>query len=197
MTEGAPTPIGPAVPPPPGVPVAAYPYPPPGYAPYPPSSKDGKTIALVAVVVITVLTVMVAATVVLAAVLYVMVSGLPAGPPMGNPETVGLAAGEWANGSADVRVLVAPAHGIGTAGMTFQVVDANGTLYFNGASGATQAVNGTSVAVTYRDADADGWMSADDLIQVRVRPEGDAGLLGDGTLHVFDADGRLRGTVFL
>ena len=73
--------------PPPQVPTgpyAPYPYPPPYYAP-PPRSDSGKIILIVIVVVI----VLVAIPIVLAAVLYFMVSGLVGGPGPG-PQTMGI-----------------------------------------------------------------------------------------------------------
>ena len=114
---------------------------------------------------------MVAITVVLAAVLYVMVTGLVQSPQTAKP-TVSLSSGSWSGGNLVITITSASSGNIDTAGLTFQVLANNGTTFFNGASGSSTAQQGTTTTVTYNDAGGTGALKVgpDDNIVISVSP---------------------------
>jgi flagellin-like protein len=112
---------------------------------------------------------MVAITVVLAAVLYVMVTGLVTSPGQQKP-TVTLSAGQWSGGANVISITSAPSTPITASDLSFQIVAANGTFWFNGASGASKTTFGITVTVTFNDASTDNKVGPDDNIQITVSP---------------------------
>jgi flagellin-like protein len=108
---------------------------------------------------------MVAITVVLAAVLYVMVTGLVTSPGQTKP-TVTLSAGQWSGTSIVITITSVSTSTLGVSGLTYQVVGPTGTNYFNGAAGGPQGT--ANVTVTFNDAGGEGHVGADDNIAISV-----------------------------
>lgn len=175
-----------------GVP-AGYPGYPPGYAPPLSPSSNGTTFTVVAIVAAILVAVMAVAFIVLPFLLYIMVSGLTTGPP--TADAFGLAAGPWSGGAIGIEVLDVPDGLPPVADLAFRVYDHNGTLFFNGAAGTTQAVNGTSVTVNHVDTNGNGLLEPGESIQVTVGPAEDSGSFAGGTLSVYGPDGAFLGLV--
>ncbi len=110
---------------------------------------------------------MVAITVVLAAVLYVMVTGLVTSPGSTKP-TVTLSAGQWSGTSDVISITSVSSSTLDVSTLTYQVVGATGTIYFSGAAGTQNASGSASVTVTYNDASSDGKVGSDDNIAISV-----------------------------
>lgn len=128
---------------------------------------------------------MVAITVVLAAVLYVMVTGLVTSPGDTKP-TVSLSAGTWSGGTSVVSITSVSTSTLDVSGLTFQVVAQNGTIYFSGGAGAGSAVNGITVTVTYNNGGTESpqKVGSDDNIAVSVSPTAGNDQLHDTTFKV-------------
>jgi flagellin-like protein len=110
---------------------------------------------------------MVAITVVLAAVLYVMVTGLVTSPDQTKP-TVSLSAGQWSGTSTVISITSVSTATLDVSTLAFQVVAANGTIYFSGEAGAGSPVNGVTITVTYNDAGGESRVGSDDNIAISV-----------------------------
>jgi len=131
-----------------------YPYPP--YPPYPPPKKSDRTLAIIIIVVVLVVVV---GTIVLAAILYVMVSGLIGeGPP---PPSVTLAPPIPTPGQATIRVIEAEPRD--PLPLYSASLKANGTevsrivVLFD---------NATSNILVFQDANDDGALSPGDFFTV-------------------------------
>ena len=118
---------------------------------------------------------MVAITVVLAAVLYVMVTGLVTSPGSTKP-TVTLSPGSFSGGTLVISITSASSSTIDTSGLTYQIVSTTGTFFFNGASGGSTVQSGTTTNVTYNDAGGTGAnkVGADDNIAIVATPNANA-----------------------
>ncbi len=181
---------------PPAVVPTAAPWPPPGYSTLPTAPDNGK-VALIVVVVVLLVSVILISVVLLSAMVFFMVVGLESGPPTGVPPPIQLEAGTWSSGALAIAVVSAPNGVWLAANLTFEVRDARGTLYFNGASGARQGVNGTALVVSFGDHDGDLWASAGDTINIQVQPTANATLLSGGSIAAVDTFGTFAGSVLI
>jgi flagellin-like protein len=128
---------------------------------------------------------MVAITVVLAAVLYVMVTGL-VGPPQGQKPNLVLTAGTWNSGNLTISFAsITNAPNLNPTDLTYIVAASNGTTYFSGAAGLG-AVNsdGSTVTITYTDNLTPNKVSNEDTIRITVSPSGSTAIRG-GSFKIF------------
>jgi len=112
----------------------------------------------------------VAVTIVLGTVLYLLVASA-LNPPPTPPPAIGFISGDW-NGATYTASVEATAYtnNIELAGISYKVEDAFGNLYFTGKSGETETASGITVTVLYHDDDADNHISAKDEVTVTVDP---------------------------
>ena len=128
---------------------------------------------------------MVAITVVLAAVLYVMVTGL-VGPPQGQKPNLVLTAGTWNNGNLTISFAsITNAPNLNPTDLTFIVAASNGTTYFSGAA-STGAVNadGSTVTISYQDNANLAKVSNEDTIRITISPSTSTAIRG-GSFKIF------------
>jgi len=132
---------------------------------------------------------MVAITVVLAAVLYVMVAGLGPGQQSIPPTAVLQGGGSWASGSLNVSYTftvstVTPSGAqINPADLQYIVSNAQQTTMYSGAANQNTSTGGFAIDVRYNDALDAGKVSAGDKIQIFVQP-GTGNPLTGGKLQV-------------
>src|SRR5882672_11997167 len=113
---------------------------------------------------------MVAITVVLAAVLYVMVTGL-VGPPQGQKPNLVLTAGTWNNGNLTISFAsITNAPNLAPTDLTYRLQTSGGVTYFTGAAGTGAAVSGVTVSVSYQDNANAGKVSNEDNIRISMSP---------------------------
>ena len=117
---------------------------------------------------------MVAITVVLAAVLYVMVTGLVTSPG-GNKPTLTLTPGQWQDRNLTIQITSVSSSTIKYTDLTFQVQSvAKGICFTGAANTAVQTgCSGVSANVTYSDAAGEGNVDALDIIKVYASPATD------------------------
>src|SRR6267143_4876538 len=114
----------------------------------------------------------VAVTIVLGTVLYVLLTNALAPPPPAPPVVVFTSQG-W---SPDSKVYTASVSGSANVGnidlgsISYKVEDVNGNLFFAGRSGESRATSGITVTVVYHDADSDSRISSTDTVTVTVDP---------------------------
>jgi flagellin-like protein len=134
-----------------------------------------RTVEGVSAVVGTIL--LVAITVVLAAVLYVAMSGIMVETPVKEPEFI-LDAGPWQNGSCVIKFLaVNNAAGTTSDNLNYIVQAQNGSIYYSGPAGGNKTlIANITVNITYQDSDGAGFVTPDDLIVIRVTPANSTGV---------------------
>ena len=125
---------------------------------------------------------MVAITVVLAAVLYVMVAGLGPGNAPQNVTMV-LQGGSWNSGSLVFSVTSITQSNVDPTQLSY-IVENGATTYYNGAAGLNTTTSGTATNVTFGDQLDVGHVSAGDKITLTVTPSTSTALRG-GTLKVY------------
>ena len=119
---------------------------------------------------------MVAITVVLAAVLYVMVAGLGPGQQNIPPTAVLQGGGSWAAGSINssytftVSTVTPAGAQINPSDLQYIVSNAQSTTLYSGAANQNTSSGGFAIDVRYNDALDSGKVSAGDKIQVFVQP---------------------------
>lgn len=144
---------------------------------------------------------MVAVTVVLAAVLYVMVSGIGPGSTS-NPPTAQLQAGTWggtaANASYSIVVIsVKDVGGIDPSSLKYVIAKSDNTPCYAGIQNLNQSLcAGFNVNVRYQDTTTPGAISGSDSIILNVYP-GTGNPLSAGKLTVQTSDDKIVGTVNL
>ena len=122
---------------------------------------------------------MVAITVVLAAVLYVMVAGLG---PGNTPQNVTMVLqGSNTAGNFSFSVSSITSANVDPAQLTY-LVEANGITYYSGAAGLNAVTSGTTVNVSYADNLDVGHVSAGDTMRLTSAP---TNVLHGGTFKVF------------
>jgi flagellin-like protein len=132
---------------------------------------------------------MVAITVVLAAVLYVMVAGLGPGNQSIPPTAVLQGGGSWVSGSLNTSYTftvssITPAGAqINPADLQYIVSNAAQTTLYSGAALQNTTSGGFAIDVRYNDALEPGKVSAGDKIQIFVQPSANNPLQG-GSLKV-------------
>lgn len=160
---------------------------PPYYYPPPPQKKDN-----VVKIVVIILVVIFVVPIILAAVLYVMVSGLVVNPGPVSP-TIGLAAGTWSGENLVVQVTWVSGPPVFVDGLRFEVQSRNGTVCFDGAANASAQTGcpGTSVSVFFSDTQGEGQVDAPDQIRITASPPTD---VRGGSLRVVWGGGTLGAT---
>ncbi|HKZ60323.1 MAG TPA: type IV pilin N-terminal domain-containing protein [Candidatus Thermoplasmatota archaeon] len=126
---------------------------------------------------------MVAITVVLAAVLYVMVSGIGTNPNTNNPSTV-LQAQNWNAGNLLVNVQSSSGATVNPTDLTFIIQDRNGTTYYTGVAGLNTLTSGTNVNITYQDNIDPSKVGAGDSVKITVTPTSSTAIQG-GRIRLF------------
>jgi len=127
---------------------------------------------------------MVAITVVLAAVLYVMVTGL-VGPPQGQKPNLVLTAGTWNNGNLTISFAsITNAPNLAPTDLTYLLQTSAGVTQFSGGAGAGAPVSNVTTTVTYQDNANVGKVSNEDNVRITVSPSSSTVLRG-GTLKIF------------
>ena len=127
---------------------------------------------------------MVAITVVLAAVLYVMVAGLGPGQQNIPPTAVLQGGGSWASGALNTSYTftvstVTPAGAqINPADLQYIVSNSQQTTMYSGAANQNTTSGGFAIDVRYNDALEPGKVSAGDKIQIFVQPSASNPLTG-------------------
>jgi FlaG/FlaF family flagellin (archaellin) len=113
---------------------------------------------------------MVAITVVLAAVLYVMVTGLVGAPPAQRPSLV-ISTGSWNNGNITLSfVSITNAQALSPADLTYLIMSADGTTYFSGPEGTGSPFSSVALTVDYLDTANVGKVTLEDTVKITVSP---------------------------
>lgn len=133
--------------------------------PFPFRKADGAVSAVVGTILL------VAITIVLAAVLYVTMSGLMVDTQLDPPQII-LNAKTWQNGSVVIEILsVENAPGLSPDDLSFIVQAQNGSIYFSGPPGANKTlINNITVNITYKDLGGPGVVTPDDFLVLTVTP---------------------------
>ena len=127
---------------------------------------------------------MVAITVVLAAVVFVMVSGMLVKPPP-PPAAVTLESRDWTGANYTASVTSATAVSDMPADeLTFVLQDDGGAPYFTGKAGETNTVNSVSVTVRFLDIESNNRISTGDSIRIEVQPISGMSALEGGSLQI-------------
>ena len=136
---------------------------------------------------------MVAITVVLAAVLYVMVSGIGQQPNANNPTAV-LQSQSWNNGNLAVNVQSVTGTAVNPSDLTFIIQDRNSTTCYSGAANLSLSTcTGTTVNIVYQDNIADGKVGAGDTIKITVTPSSSTAI-NSGKIRVFFQSNEMGAT---
>jgi len=127
---------------------------------------------------------MVAITVVLAAVLYVMVAGLGPGQQSIPPTAVLQGGGSWATGSLNtsytftVSTVTPTGAVIAPSQLQYIVSNAQQTTMYSGAANQNSTSGSFAIDVRYNDALDSGKVSAGDKVQIFVQPSASNPLIG-------------------
>jgi flagellin-like protein len=132
---------------------------------------------------------MVAITVVLAAVLYVMVAGLGPGSTPNNPTMI-MQSGGWNNGNDTVSITsVTNAANLAPTDLTFTIETTSGP-YYSGAAGANDTRGGPTVNVVYNDLTGANLVTSGDSVRIQITPASSAALNG-ASLKVFKGGSQI------
>lgn len=136
---------------------------------------------------------MVAITVVLAAVLYVMVASIGPVTSMQRPTLV-MTPGIWGSGNLTISFSsMTNAANLNPADLLYLVQAPNGTTYFTGAAGTGPSTGGVRVTVLYQDLGTPLRVSPEDQIRLSVSPANSTAIRG-GLFRVFQA-GEIVGSL--
>lgn len=129
---------------------------------------------------------MVAITVVLAAVLYVMVTGL-VGPPQGQKPSLVLSSGTWNTGNLTIAMVsITNAPNLNPTDLTYLIQSVDGATYFSGPQGAGSPFSNVTVTLNYLDNANIEKVSAEDTIRITVGPASSTAIRG-GSFKIFYA----------
>jgi archaeal type IV pilus assembly protein PilA len=142
---------------------------------------------------------MVAITVVLAAVLYVMVAGL--GPSNTNqpPTAVLQGAGSWSSNATvttytfTVSTVTPTSANINPSQLEYIVSNSANTPLYSGASGLNTSSSGFTINVVFQDPLSVGLVSAGDRIQITVTPVANNPLVGGNLAVNFNGNSLATG----
>lgn len=113
---------------------------------------------------------MVAITIVLASVVFFLVSSLISPPPP-LPVSVTFTTSAWQDGNNNASIATTTGvSGMSVAGVSYIVRDAEGAVYFSGMAGDSQSVNSVNVTVRYNDLNSDDQINPGDIISIGVVP---------------------------
>lgn len=128
---------------------------------------------------------MVAITVVLAAVVFVFVSGILAPPPP-PPIAITFSSASVEDGNNSVSITSATGTSrIPSSSLTYVVKDSDSVPYFLGSAGDSMTTNSLNITVHYRDLDSNELVSAGDTLVIEVQPASGASLLDGGVIEIF------------
>jgi flagellin-like protein len=132
---------------------------------------------------------MVAITVVLAAVLYVMVAGLGPGSTPNQP-TIIMQNGGWTNGNDTVSITsVTNAANLAPTDLTYTIETSSGP-YYSGAAGANDTRGGPKVNIVYNDLTGANLVTSGDSIRISITPSTSTAI-GGGSLKVFKGGSQI------
>lgn len=127
---------------------------------------------------------MVAITIVLASVVFYLVSSMITPPPP-TPTSITFASFGWRDGNNNASVTTASGvSGMSASGVGYIVRDPEGTPYFSGKADETQTVNNVSVTVRYNDLNGDDRINPGDIISIEVSPISASAALEGGILEM-------------
>jgi flagellin-like protein len=128
---------------------------------------------------------LVAITVVLAAVLYVLVSSVGVSNPP-TPISIQFSSNPWSQGKNTASIVsVTGASGISIGAISFVVKAANSEVYFEGTANETKPHNGVNVTVSFVDLDNNNQISVSDQVTIQVTPQSGSGLIEGGVFEMY------------
>ena len=128
---------------------------------------------------------LVAITVVLAGVLYVMVSSVGVSNPPA-PVSIQFSSNPWSQGKNTASIIsVTGASGITIGSLTFVVRAPNGEVYFEGMANETKSHDGVNVTVSYLDFDNNSAITVSDQVSVEVVPQSGSALIESGVIEMY------------
>lgn len=114
---------------------------------------------------------MVSITVLLAGVVYILVSGT-LGPPTPQPASISFTSDGWADGNYTANTVSATGvSDIPADGLTFILRDQDRTAYFSGPTNTPMETNGITTTVFFVDRDADNRVTGGDTVRIQVDPQ--------------------------
>jgi hypothetical protein len=133
---------------------------------------------------------MVAITVILAAVVYLLVSGVM-GPPPPGPASVSLSnEGGWVDGNYTAAVVSATGvEAVPANGLTYIVRDQDRAAYLSGPANTPQTTNSITTTIFYVDTNDDNRVTGGDIIRIQVEPSA-ASAAFDGGVFELHYDGN-------
>lgn len=127
---------------------------------------------------------MVAITVVLAAVVFVLVSGMLNKPPP-PPAAITFESRDWTDANYTASITAATGVNDILAGdLSYIVQDDGGTSYFSGKANDTNTVNSVTVKVWYNDLDGNNRITPGDQVVINVQPLSGKTALTGGVLQI-------------
>lgn len=131
---------------------------------------------------------MVAITVVLAAVVFVMVSGMLVKPPPA-PAAITLESRDWTGANYTASVTgVTGMGGVSPVSLSFIVEDDGGNAYFSGQINDTNTLNGVDTTLRYNDLDGNNQISPGDQVVIEVAPLSGKTALEGGVLKILNGE---------
>ena len=128
---------------------------------------------------------MVAVTVVLAVVVFVLVSGMLSPPPP-TPVSITFTNLPWNAGRHTATIGSATGVGsIAASALTYQVLSPEGDQYFLGPGNGSMTTSGVNVTVTYQDADVNDRITAGDSVVIDVEPQASVAAVEGGVIKLF------------
>ncbi|HEX9710912.1 MAG TPA: type IV pilin [Candidatus Thermoplasmatota archaeon] len=134
---------------------------------------------------------MVAITVLLAGVVYLLVSGT-LGPPPPTPPSIAFSSGGWVGGNYSAAIVTAAGvTAVPADGLTYIVRDTDQAAYLVGPAGAPVTTSGVTVTVFYVDHDNDNRITGGDTIRIEVDPEAASAVFDGGTFELHHSNRQL------
>lgn len=131
---------------------------------------------------------LVAITVMLAGVLYLIVSGMFSPPPPA-PSVVSFEARGWTEGNNTASILVAQGVGdVPVSELHYVIRDSGGTAYLTGPANQPVTTNSVTLQVFYIDHDNDNRITGGDILRIEVQPDTAAPLFDGGIFQMFSVD---------
>lgn len=127
---------------------------------------------------------MVAITVLLAGVVYILVSGT-LGPPAPEPATISFQSQGWDQGNYTAAVISSTGVAdIPADGLTFILRDQDRVAYFSGPANTPQDTSGITTTVFFIDHDSDNRVSGGDSVRIQVEPQSASAAFDGGFFEV-------------
>ncbi len=127
---------------------------------------------------------MVAITVLLAGVVYLVVSGT-LGPPPPPPPLISFSSQGWADGNYTAAIVTTSGvSNIPADGLTFIVRDPDRSAYFTGPANAPVETSGVTTTIFYVDHDNDNRITGGDTIRIVVEPQAASSVFDGGIFEI-------------